>query len=41
MRRSILSSLTEACTLQVHPLQIPDRQRSKQSTDEASWIHID
>ena len=41
MRRSILSSLTEACTLQVHPLQIPDRQSSKQSTDEASWIHID
>ena len=42
MRRSIWSSLTEACTLQVHPLQIPDRQqRSKQSTDEASWIHID
>ena len=41
MRRSILSSLTEACTLQVHPLQIPDRQSSNQSTDEASWIHID
>jgi hypothetical protein len=25
----------------VHPLQIPDRQSSNQSTDEASWIHID
>ena len=42
MRRSILSSLTEACTLQLHALQMPDRQRrSTQSTDKASWNHID
>ena len=40
--RSIFSSLTEACTLQLHALQMPDRQRrSTQSTDKASWNHID
>jgi transcription initiation factor TFIID subunit TAF12 len=37
MRRSIFSSLTEACTLQSQALQMPDRQRSTQSADKASW----
>ena len=40
MCRGILSSLTEACTLQAHASEMLHRQRPPTSTDETSWIHI-